>query len=568
MLPVAQREAQIAPAIPPVEPSARFAARVASGIFAGQALILFVIGVLPDQGPTSVARLVIAGACALAAVALHLAAGRAGSITLHLACTVGTLLVSLHLLLSTDGPSLSDEMLYGWLSLFAAYFFTIRQAAAQLALMSGAYLGVLLVSAPSGAVAASWLTLVGVIFPAAALLRAVRDAVTGLVRSLAEAARTDTLTGLKNRLALEQEIHVEVERTLRAEQELSIVIGDLDHFKVVNDELGHRAGDEALARIGQILHKHRRVGDSVARTGGEEFTILLPGASEHEAYLVAERLRAQVERDFADHPVPVTFSFGVATYPEHGRNADAVIEAADQALYAAKALGRNRSVIFNREISAVFAPEPGGRGVDETHLATVLSLAEALDLRDTGTAAHSRTVGRYCGLIAKELELSPERAKRIEVAGVLHDIGKIGLPDAILQKPGRLGRTELAEIRTHPEIGAQVLSGRGLEDLRAWVLAHHERPDGKGYPTGLSDRDIPLEAKILAVADAFEAMTADRVYREGMGAKAARSELLRCAGTQFDSRVVAAFMVVLDGIEREPAAPGLSAGHTHPGEAA
>jgi diguanylate cyclase (GGDEF)-like protein len=559
MLPVAQRDAQLAPAIPPVEPSTRFAARVASGIFAGQALILFIIGVLPHQGPAYVARLVIAGACAVAAVILHLSAERIGPFGLQVAATGGTLLVSLHLLLSVDTNSLSDEMLYGWLALYAAYFFTVRQAAAQLALMSGGYLIVLLLSAPHDVVAGSWLTLVGVIFPAAALLRAVRDAVTGLVRSLAEAARTDTLTGLKNRLALEQEIHVEVERTLRSEEELSIVIGDLDHFKAVNDELGHRAGDEALVKIGQVLHTRRRVGDSIARTGGEEFTILLPGASEHEAYLVAERMRVTVEREFADHPVPLTFSFGVATYPEHGRTADAVIEAADQALYAAKALGRNRSVIFNREISAIFAPEPGGRGVDETHLATLLSLAEALDLRDTGTAAHSRTVGRYCGLIARELELPAERAKRVEVAGVLHDIGKIGLPDAILQKPGRLGRNELAEIRTHPEIGAQVLSGRGLEDLRGWVLTHHERPDGKGYPAGLADAEIPLEAKILAVADAYEAMTADRVYREGMGAKAAKAELLRCAGTQFDARVVAAFMAVLDRIEQDQPAPEANA---------
>ncbi len=559
MLPVTQRDAQLAPAIPPVEPSPRFAARVASGIFAGQALILFIIGLLPHQGGAYAARLVIAVACAAFAAALHLSAGRIGLRGLQVAAACGTLLLSLHLLQSVDSNSLSDEMLYIWLALYAAYFFPVRQAAAQLALMSGAYLVVLLLSSQHDVVAGSWLTLVGVIFPAAALLRAVRDAVTGLVRSLAEAARTDTLTGLKNRLALEHEIHVEVERTLRSEQELSIVVGALDHFTAVNDELGHRAGDEALVRIGQILHTRRRAGDSVARTGGEEFTLLLPGASEHEAYLVAERLRVQVERDFADHPVPLTFSFGVATYPEHGRDADAVIEAADQALYAAKALGRNRSVIFNREISAVFAPEPGGRGVDETHLATLLSLAEALDLRDTGTAAHSRTVGRYCGLIAKELELPAERAKRIEVAGVLHDIGKIGLPDAILQKPGRLGRNELAEIRTHPEIGGQVLSGRGLEDLRGWVLTHHERPDGKGYPAGLSDADIPLEAKILAVADAYEAMTADRVYREGMGARAARAELLRCAGTQFDSRVVAAFMAVLDRLEQEHAAAEASA---------
>jgi HD-GYP domain-containing protein (c-di-GMP phosphodiesterase class II) len=136
---------------------------------------------------------------------------------------------------------------------------------------------------------------------------------------------------------------------------------------------------------------------------------------------------------------------------------------------------------------------------------------------------------------------------RIEMAGILHDIGKIGLPDAILQKPGPLGRAELAEIRTHPEIGAQILSGRGLEDLRDWVLAHHERPDGLGYPRGLQDDEIPIEAKILAVADAYEAMTADRVYRAGIEERAARAELLRCAGNQFDARVVAAFLSVLGG---------------------
>jgi putative nucleotidyltransferase with HDIG domain len=178
-------------------------------------------------------------------------------------------------------------------------------------------------------------------------------------------------------------------------------------------------------------------------------------------------------------------------------------------------------------------------------LATLVSLAEALDLRDTGTADHSRTVGRYCAMIAAELGLAAEHVKRVEVAGILHDIGKIGLPDAILQKPGPLGKTELAEIRTHPEIGAQILGVRGLEDLREWVLAHHERPDGTGYPHRLADEDIPLEAKILAVADAYEAMVADRVYRVGVDERAARAELLRCAGEQFDARVVAAFLTAL-----------------------
>ena len=251
-----------------------------------------------------------------------------------------------------------------------------------------------------------------VIFPAAALLRGVRDGVTPARAQPAEAARTDPLTGLKNRLALEQEIDVEIERALRGGTALSIVIGDLDHFKAVNDELGHRAGD-ARARPRRRASSSRAAAPATRSRApaARSSRCCCPNTSEHEAYLVAERMRAAVERDFAADPVPLTFSFGVATYPDHGRSADAVIEAADQALYAAKALGRNRSVIFNREISAIFAPDAGGRGVDETHLATLLSLAEALDLRDTGTAAHSRTVGRYCGLIAEELGLSPERVE-------------------------------------------------------------------------------------------------------------------------------------------------------------
>lgn len=532
--------------IPAVEPSPRFAARVAAGIFAGEALVLTAVALLSSRSDgLGGGRVAIPATCALVAVLLYTCAIAARPKVLHAATVLGTVLVSAHALSGAHEPALSGEMLYIWLGLYAAYFFSPRQAAAQLAFMAGAYLAVLVATTPTDVVAAAWLTLVAILFPAAGVLRAVRDGVTQLVSRLSEAAFTDTLTGLKNRLALDRELQTEVERSLRSGEPLSVVIGDLDYFKSVNDRLGHRAGDEALVRAGQVLLRYRRAADSIARTGGEEFTILLPGATEHEAYLVSERMRGAVEREFLGDPAVLTFSFGIATYPDHGRSADSVLEAADQALYAAKALGRNRCVIFNPEISAIFAPE-GGRGADELQLATLVSLAEALDLRDTGTSDHSWTVGRYCGLIAAELGLPPERVKRVEVAGVLHDIGKIGLPDAILQKPGPLGKTELAEIRTHPEIGAQILNSRGLEDVREWVLAHHERPDGKGYPCGLPDSDIPLEAKILAVADAYEAMTADRVYRPGIDERAARAELLRCSGDQFDSRVVAAFLAVLN----------------------
>jgi diguanylate cyclase (GGDEF)-like protein/putative nucleotidyltransferase with HDIG domain len=528
------------------------AARIAAAIFAGEAMILLAVALLYRSDLGS-GRVAIPAVCGVVAVLLFVLAERMPLHLLQASVALGTVLVSLHAWAAQNEPALSGEMLYVWLGLFAAYFFTPRHAAAQLGFMAAAYLTVLLASVRVEAVPAAWLTLVGILFPAAGLLRAMRDGVTQLVERLSEAALTDTLTGLKNRLALDEELHAEVERALRSERPLSLVIGDLDYFKSVNDRLGHRAGDEALVRAGRVLLRHRRAGDSIARTGGEEFTILLPGASEHEAYLVSERMRAAVEHEF-EGDVGLTFSFGIATFPDHGRSADAVLEAADQALYAAKALGRNRCVIFNPEISAIFAPE-AGRGADEVQLATLVSLAEALDLRDTGTADHSRTVGRYCAQIAEELGLPPERVQRIEIAGILHDIGKIGLPDAILQKPGPLRKAEMAEIRTHPEIGAQILSGRGLEDLREWVLAHHERPDGLGYPRGLKNGEIPLEAKILAVADAFEAMTADRVYRPGVEERAARIELLRCAGEQFDSRVVAAFLSVLSAADATDSVP-------------
>jgi two-component system cell cycle response regulator len=549
--PVAQREAQHAPAVPPVEPSTRFAARVGAGIFASLAFLLVILALLPGADAPAAARFALPAACVLAAVALHLNSDELKPSTLYAAATLGTLLISANLLLSADADSLSGELLYAWLALYSAYFFPIRQAVFQIGLMAAVYLAVLFDTLPAGEVAANWVVLVAVIVPIAVLLRVVRGGVTQLVRSLAEAARTDPLTQLKNRLALDQEIEEQLERTRRSGTELSVVIGDLDHFKVVNDQLGHRAGDRALVRVARILASHGRAADTVARTGGEEFTLLVHGSGEHEAFLAAERIRSAVASEFASDPVPITFSFGVATFPEHGHSGDSVIEAADQALYAAKALGRNRSIIFNREIAAIFAPDAGGRGLDASHLDQLLSLAEELDVRDAGTNSHSRTVGRLCAMLAEQLGLPPERVERLEIAGRLHDIGKIGVPNAVLQKPGALGTTEMAHVRTHPEIGAEVLSGGGLEDLRSWVIAHHERPDGKGYPAGLQGDQIPLEAKIIAVADAYQAMTADRVYRAGIGSKSARVELLRCAGTQFDPRVIAAFMAVLDELERE-----------------
>jgi putative nucleotidyltransferase with HDIG domain len=179
-------------------------------------------------------------------------------------------------------------------------------------------------------------------------------------------------------------------------------------------------------------------------------------------------------------------------------------------------------------------------------LAAVMVLAETLDLRDAGTADHSRTVGRFAADIAAALGLAPERVERLRAAGVLHDLGKLAVRDATLHKPGRLDDDEWQEIRRHPEVGAQILEHAGLGDIAGWVRGHHERIDGRGYPDALSGDAIPLEARIVAVADAYEAMLADRPYRAGMPAGEAREQLRRCAGTQFDAVVVEAFLGTLD----------------------
>jgi diguanylate cyclase (GGDEF)-like protein len=190
----------------------------------------------------------------------------------------------------------------------------------------------------------------------------------------------------------------------------------------------------------------------------------------------------------------------------------------------------------------------------ELRLAAVMLLAETLDLRDAGTAEHSRLVGAYARQTASELGLAVDRVERIHAAGVLHDLGKLGIADAILHKAGSLEEAEWKEIERHPEIGARILEHAGLPDIAAWVIAHHERVDGGGYPKRIAGEEIPLEARILAVADAYEAMIADRPYRAGRSSAAARAELIRCAGTQFDPAVVDAFVTALECADEGPAA--------------
>ena len=525
-------------------------ARMQAGLWAGGALLAVLVAILPHPKetftPGFLGAAVVAG---LSALVLRWRAETLPSWALQGSTLIGTVLITACIYFSGErqgAPATDNEMLYLWVAIYSAYFFTLRQATVQIVWVAIAYWVVLAVSADQSVFATRWAETVGTLALATVLVQALRNRISELVGRLADAARTDPLTGLRNRRGFEETFGTEVERARRHDRPLSVIVGDLDHFKQVNDRLGHPAGDAALVRVGELLRSGRRQIDPVARTGGEEFALILPEASEQDAYLVAERLREAVKRVFSRRPVPLTMSLGVATFPDHGVTADALLAAADRALYAAKQLGRNRAVVYSDEVTAAGAAREQGGSSNEVQLASLVTLAEALDLRYTGACDHSQAVGRYAAMIGRQLGLGPGHVARLEVAGRLHDVGKVGLPDSVLRKSGELDEEEWAQVRRHPEVGAEILGGGQLADVRSWVLAHHERPDGQGYPRGLSGEEIPLEARILAVAEAFESMTADRVYRSALGADEARAELQRCAGSQFDGRVVQALLAALD----------------------
>ena len=530
--------------------------KLAAAMWAGGAGVGFMLAALPQPSEGSSALLVVVSmASALIALLLRFGAKRLPRWALPAAAAMATFIASLLTYVGGGAGEWVDvQVIFLFVALGSAYYFSDRQLAVQLALIAIAYGVVLGLTDHVDAGAPRWLATVVAILTAAGLVRALRLRVTEIVNRLADAARTDPLTGLQNRRGFEESFGAEVERAKREARSLTVLLGDLDHFKSLNDRMGHPAGDAALVRVGQLLLAALRRPDPVARTGGEEFALILPGAAGEVAWGIAERLRASVEEAFAGESVPLTISLGLAQFPQNGDTADALLEAADQALYAAKRLGRNRSVIFSEEIAPLVRDRAASADV---RLATLLGLAEALDLRDSGTADHCRTVGRYCGVIAGQLGLAPDHVKRVETAGILHDVGKIGIPDEILRKPGQLTEEEWCPLRRHPEIGARILSDEAFADIRDWIVAHHERVDGTGYPRGLSGDDIPLEARIIAVADAYEAMTSDRVYRTPVAPEVARGELLACAGTQFDPMVVAAFIAALRDRD-EPARAALA----------
>jgi diguanylate cyclase (GGDEF)-like protein len=484
---------------------------------------------------------VAATLCAIAAAVLLLGYADLPRWSLVALVALGTGLIVLAVY--EGGPAYG--MLLALPACYSAYFLRKGEAALELALVLGGYVAAALAGPhqPGREVAVTAFALAA----AAGLVAMQRANVNRLIWRLSDAAVTDELTGLLNRRGFHELFETELERARRSGQPLSLIVGDLDHFKALNDRFGHAAGDRALEQLSLILRTAKRRIDTAARIGGEEFAVILPDSDHHAAFILAERMRREVRETFLYEPYELTISLGVATFPMHGTDTEGLVAQADEALYAAKALGRDRSVVWGEDLdtdvlTATGVPSPRS----DRHTATMRALAEVIDTREHGASPHSQAVGRYAAAIARELGLPADGVERVQFGGIVHDVGTIGVPDAVLRKPGWLDAEDWHEMRRHPEIGARILSGAKMADVSEWVLAHHERPDGTGYPNGLAGTDIPVEARILAVADAYEAMTSDRAYRSALTADQARAELVRCAGTQFDRRVVEAFLRVLD----------------------
>ncbi len=361
-------------------------------------------------------------------------------------------------------------------------------------------------------------------------------------------ARLDELTGLLNRRSLDEMIDSEINRYSRYGGIFSLAILDLDSFKDFNDNYGHLAGDKLLRQVGRTIQGAIRNSDQAFRYGGDEFAILLPQSTIDAASQVAERVRKKIATEVKAGKIQITASIGLANWPADGVGKTDIIAAADMTLYRAKRSGGNQSHCASGTLLPLGVIELGtGDSAGSKTLSIIYALAETVDARSKYTRNHSKKVTEYALDLAEALNLKPPEIERMEVCASLHDIGKIGISAEILNKPGELNAEEWEAIKAHPQLGAAIVgSVPQLAHCLAGILYHHEWYDGNGYPKGLKGDDIPLEARILAIADAFAAMTSERPYSATLTYEEALEEIKQGAGKQFDPYLVENFLRVCE----------------------
>jgi diguanylate cyclase (GGDEF)-like protein len=365
---------------------------------------------------------------------------------------------------------------------------------------------------------------------------------------LAQEALTDSLTGLGNHRSFQEDLRREIARRTRSGACFSIVMLDLDGLKQINDRLGHQAGDERIRAASDCLRATMRTTDAAYRIGGDEFMVLLPDERAWGALEFARRLQEEALR----HPTQPAITCGIAESAAV-ETADTLLRRADLALYDAKRSGR-RIVLYADGLAPKAEKRSEAGATRREHELLATALARAVDAKDSGTRNHCETVSELCVLIGQSLGLDADRIERLRLAGLLHDVGKIGVSDGILRKPGRLDADEAAQMSSHVRIGHTIVASAELDEEAYWVLHHHEHFDGSGYPDGLRGDEIPPESRIILVADAFEAMTADRPYRLARPVHEALAELDGLAGTQFDPVCVDALRFALGTTEIDPQA--------------
>lgn len=357
-------------------------------------------------------------------------------------------------------------------------------------------------------------------------------------RQLADLAQRDGLTGLFNH----RTIHLHLEELMGESRNARVAIMaiDMDGFKLINDTYGHPVGDHVLRHLAKTLRESCGPDAVLGRCGGDEFTVIFPGWLAEQAAECAETIRQRLAVEPFVSPdgsrLPLKLCFGIADASSPGASGASLIASADSALYEGKHHGGDK-------ITLRMSTEPANGDSQKTTYDVLDSLVTAIDNKDHYTRQHSEDVTQYALLLAEALGYSGETHNAIRVAGLLHDVGKIGVPDAVLRKPGKLTEDEYTIMKSHVTLSALIIHGLPrLPDILDAVAHHHERWDGKGYPRGLSGEEIPLLGRIMAIADAFSAMTLSRPYRIALPFDQALAEIENGIGTQFDPNLATVFI--------------------------